>query len=356
MVAPIPPPYGGIGHWTLMMRQYASTQLDVDLHVVDTAPRWRAVDDMAVWKRVLGGGVQLVRDTFRLLCQMKWHPDVIHLTTSGQLATFRDLAIIRIAHAFSVPVVYHIHFGRIPELAGGSSREWKLIAKAMRASDVVVAIDASTEDAIRNHLPEVKVVYIPNCVDVNRLPSPLFAQSEEKTAVFLGWVIPTKGIEELVQAWAELQPVGWKLLIVGPGSKDYHRQLLEKYRSAGIEFAGEKSHDEAMDFMASCDLFVLPSYTEGFPNVILEAMALGKPIIATRVGAIPEMLPEGYGLLIEPQSVSELKSALQRLMSDTDLRNRLGSQSHDRVLSEYSLDAVFSRLLGLWKSLVPETD
>jgi glycosyltransferase involved in cell wall biosynthesis len=273
------------------------------------------------------------------------------LNTSGQLSIIRDLIIIRIAHGYRIPVTLHIHFGRIPEIAVARTTEWKLISKAICKADTVIAIDASTEEAIRNHLPNAKVTRVPNCVNTNTLPESCANSSGQRTLMFLGSIIPTKGIEELVQVWVQLNHLNWKLIIVGPGSQEYQDRLIAKYKPEDLEFSGKKGHDEALKMMAACDLFVLPSYTEGFPNVIAESMALGKPIVATRVGAIPEMLPEGYGELIEPGNVGELKSALQRLMLDADLRDRFGRKVRERALGEYSLDAVFERYMDIWKHL-----
>jgi glycosyltransferase involved in cell wall biosynthesis len=307
---------------------------------------------MVIWKRVVFGGLQLIRDIYRVIIgKVRFRPDLIHLNTAGQLAVVRDLTIMLISHWYGIPVVYHIHFGRIPEIAAVCTLEWKLMSKAISKADVVIAIDASTEEAIRNHLPLAKVIRVPNCVNTKVLLETCAASSGQRTLMFLGMIEPTKGIEELIQAWTQLDHLDWKLIIVGPGGGKYKHQLIEKYQPTDMEFSGEMGHDEAMKIMAACDLFVLPSYTEGFPYVIVESMALGKPIIATRVGAIPEMLAEEHGYLIEPQNVRELKSALQCLMSDGMLRNRLGNRARERAINEYSLDAVFERYMSIWKSL-----
>jgi glycosyltransferase involved in cell wall biosynthesis len=168
--------------------------------------------------------------------------------------------------------------------------------------------------------------------------------------MFLGWVIPTKGVGELVEAWSRLNPKGWRLIVAGPVEEAYKAELLKTHRPEGVEFTGELGHEEAMKLMAGADLFVLPSYTEGFPNVILEAMALGRPIVATAVGAIPEMLSDGCGVLIKPRSAEELAEALSRVLSDPGLREGLGSRARTRALEEFSLGAVFARYRELWKS------
>jgi glycosyltransferase involved in cell wall biosynthesis len=349
LVAPIPPPYGGIAHWAQLLLRYAATRPDVQFDVVDIAPRWRAIHDLALWKRVVGGGAQLLRDVARFLWTLlRRRPDAVHLTTSGQLAILRDLAFGLVAAALRVPVVYHLRFGRVPEIARANTREWRLLRRAMARAARVIPIDLETEQAIRTHAPEVRVERVPNCVNPAELPSSPSQRPSRPTVMYLGWVIPTKGIAELVEAWARLAPTGWRLLAAGPGDEAYRRALLDRFQPAGIEFPGELGHDEAMREMAAADVFVLPSYTEGFPNVVLEAMTLGKAIVATEVGAIPEMLAGGAGLTVPPRSVDALTTALGRVLSDGVLRQELGGRASERALSEYAIDVVFERYKRIW--------
>lgn len=351
LVAPVPPPYGGIAHWTSMVTRYAAaSRPDLRLEVVDTAPRWRAIDDLAVWKRVFGGGVQLLRDVARFLFVLAGkRPHAVHLTTSGQLAVVRDISIMLLARAFGTPVVYHLRFGRIAQIAGEDTREWRLIKVALRLATVVVPIDTETERAIRARVPSAYVERIPNCVDVSELPLPESQRPATKTALFLGWVIPTKGVHELIEAWARLKPRGWRLVVAGPGSPEYPRKLIARLDAENVELVGELSHSEAMRAMASADVFVFPSHTEGFPNVILEAMALGRAIIATRVGAIPEMLAGDCGVTVASGNIEELTAALRRLTADERIRAELGARAHARATAEFGIGAVFERYVRLWR-------
>ncbi|MDT8421232.1 MAG: glycosyltransferase family 4 protein [Desulfuromonadales bacterium] len=350
MVAPLPPPYGGISHWSAMMKKYAASQTNIQLEFVDIAPRWRAIHDLSHWKRIIGGLLQTLRDSWRLLVRLiQDRPQIIHLTTSGQLAVFRDLLLMIIAKTFLVPVIYHIRFGRVPDIAERSTREWFLMKLAMRMAHTVIAIDGLTRKAINKYLPLVKIEQIPNCVNFSALPQNNDQSSDISKVVFIGWVIPTKGVEELLAAWSQMHMPGWQLDIVGPGDQNYQKALLEKYQPQNISFHGELSHGAAMNLLSTADCFVLPSYTEGFPNVVLEAMALGKPIVATNVGAIPEMLEGQCGIVVKPQSVKELKIALQTVLENEVLRKSIGVSALSKAHSEYSLEVVFKKYLNVWQ-------
>lgn len=351
-VASVPPPFGGIGRWSMQVLGYLGVATDIRHHVVNISPRWgRKVYDYARWKRITGGGLQLMIDLVLLLKAILYHRcTIVHLTTSGRLAVFRDIYMITMANIFSVPVVYHIHFGRIPELALAQTLEWRLLAFAMKRADVVVVIDAASEAAMKRHLPCVRVEYIPNCINIAELPSVSVNGGKPATAVFLGWVVPEKGIEELIEAWARMQARDWNLRIIGPGDVQYQQELVRKYAPSGVAFLGELSHEQAMEELAHADMFVLPSYTEGFPNVILEAMSMGKPVIATDVGAIPEMLSGDCGILVPAKNAGALRKELERITADPGMAREMGKRAKNRVLAQYSIEVVFKRYLSVWQN------
>jgi glycosyltransferase involved in cell wall biosynthesis len=353
LISPIPPPYGGIAHWTAMIHHFVQRHTTVELLQVDTAPRWRNIYDHAAYKRILGGGLQFVRDHIALLVALRKKPNVIHLTTSGSFAVLRDFAICLTARLWRKPVVYHIRFGRIPEIAATNTFEWRVLARTMQMVTIVIAITPDTAEAIEHYLPDICVEYIPNPIDLSELPKPQEnAHNEPRTALFLGWILPTKGVEELLQAWAQLCPIGWELLCLGPGEAEYIQSLINRYNPSNCKFLGELAHDDAMQLLAKSDLFVLPSHTEGFPNVVLEAMALGKPIVATTVGAIPEILSDDCGILIKPKDVNELTEALSKMMRDETLRHGFGEKANKKVRQEYSIDVVFARYMHIWERIV----
>lgn len=352
LVAPVPPPYGGVARWTTLVQSFGSATANVEFVQVDISPSWRSIFDNGVARRLLGGAVQLVRDYLQFIVTIRQKPDLIHLTTSGSLAVFRDLVIGLTARLWRIPLAYHLHFGRVPEAASTNTLEWRILAWVMRLSAVVMAITPQTVETIKRCRPDVYVEYTPNPIDFSVLPAPVLDCNRERhIAIFLGWTLPTKGVAELVQAWTELHPPDWDLWLVGPGDASYQQDLVRRYEPNNLTFIGELKHDEAMQALAMCDIFVLPSYTEGFPNVILEAMALSKPIVATTVGAIPDMLPDNCGLLVKPRDVIGLRRALSQLIQDPTLRRELGVNAYEKVCREYSIDTVFAQYMRIWQSL-----
>jgi len=143
--------------------------------------------------------------------------------------------------------------------------------------------------------------------------------------VFIGRLTKQKGVRTLIEAMRDCPQE--RLAIVGDGPE---RQSLEEaaHGCPNISFAGIVEHDKVTHFIASAKMLVLPSHNEGQPNVIMEAMALGVPVIATRVGAIPDMISHGHsGWLIEPGDAKGLAAAINLLGRDEKFREQLAANA-----------------------------
>jgi glycosyltransferase involved in cell wall biosynthesis len=194
-------------------------------------------------------------------------------------------------------------------------------------------------------------VYIPNPVDASEFPP--IARQDKKEVVFVGWIIKTKGVEELIEAWKSVKRAfpEYSLRMVGPYQekyKDYIQTLIGSDHS--IILQGGVPHSEALEYINQCAVFLLPSYTEGFPNVILEAMMLKKAIIATNVGAIPEMLGDGSGVLIQPRSSEQIKIALIEMLGSEDQAARCAENAFQRVNNLYRIETVFHQYDSVWNN------
>lgn len=327
---------------------------DVIVSHVDTALRGRRVDEVRLSRRIVVGVRQLGGQLWEVTRALKSRPDVLHLTTSGHLGLVRDVCVLLACRLRRVPAVYHLHFGRVPELAARRSLEWWLLVRCTRLATAVVALDKSTQAAVSIVAVDTIVKRIPNPIDANAARDAVAFQGDksdhaDQYVLFLGWVVPAKGAEDLIVAWEEAGPLGWKLLIAGPVVPEYAARLRAMGERKCVTILGEVTHGEALALISKCAIFCLPSHSEGFPNVILEAMALGRPIVASRVGGIPEMLRGGCGELVEPRDIEGLGMSLRRLTDRHELRVRLGQRARARVDQEYGIDIVVQAYVDLWR-------
>ncbi len=164
----------------------------------------------------------------------------------------------------------------------------------------------------------------------------------------IGHFSPLKGFEELLWAIAEVIGEGFniKLAIVGEtiysNSEGYKKNLLSLLDSLGLKdriiFAGFR--EDIPELLASFDIFVLPSRSEGFGRVNLEAMAMRKPVISTKVGGIPEVVVDGVtGILVPPGNSKALFHAIMRLLNNPPLRESMGREGRRRVEENFTLQA-----------------
>ena len=196
-----------------------------------------------------------------------------------------------------------------------------------RAHRVIVPSRYLAKWVARWGVPEERIVVIYNALepleDIKPLPVPL---STPVKAVTVGRLIPLKRVDGILQAVAQVPGLG--LVIVGDGPERPRLEHLAE--SLGIMdrvyFAGRRNREETLGIIASCDLFVLNSTHEGLPHVILEAMALGLPVVATAVGGTPEVVNHGETGLCMPID-EPLTPALRQLVADEVLRERLGAQA-----------------------------
>lgn len=351
LVAPLPPPTGGIAMWTERVVAYSKQCSEAELKVVDSAPRGRSIHEKGIWPRSRAGVAALRTQLKELSAQAKsWSPDVVHLTTSGSLGLLRDVAILHVARKHRIPCVYHIRFGRVPELEALGNVEWKLLRWAVARADVTLVLDQTTERVLRSRVPAARIERLPNPVEV-AVPRGKRAAAD-RTVLFAGHVVQSKGVDELIGAWSSLGVADWCLIIAGSHDGSYPMVRIRELGCAEtVEVVGELERSRLVALMEESSILVLPSHSEGFPNVVLEAMSRGMAVIGTSVGAIPEMLAGDCGVVIKPNDQAALGLALRTLTNDPQLRHFLGRNARKKAGAQYSMGAVFSQYVALWRSL-----
>ena len=162
-----------------------------------------------------------------------------------------------------------------------------------------------------------------------------------------------KGMGFLIEAVKELllEHKNLKLVFVGDGDGRSESEKWAKTIKSNVRFAGYR--DDVYKFMSAADVLVLPSLAEGCPNVVLEACACGTPVVASRVGAVPELIEDGKtGFIVSPRSISEIKQALVQLMENPYLRQRMGGQARARMAKEFTWDASCKKLEVFYKQVI----
>ena len=208
--------------------------------------------------------------------------------------------------------------------------------------DVVVAVSEDIAEKLALvGVPQSKIKVVTNGVDRRFRPGDraearqeLALPAEGIIVLFVGLIVPVKGLEILVDALASVSGEKPLCLLVGEGPQKTELQRAAKERGLCEywRFVGQRATDEIPVWMVAADMLVLPSYSEGRPNVVLEAQACGLPVVATRVGGTPELVrDEINGLLVESGDAQALAEAIQRLSRDAVLRQALGQAGREQA-------------------------
>jgi glycosyltransferase involved in cell wall biosynthesis len=181
------------------------------------------------------------------------------------------------------------------------------------------------------------------------VPEPSHRHDGEPEILCVGRLVQRKGQSLLIEACAALRDRGLpvRLTLVGDGPTRADLGSLAEQLGVGdrVRFAGAVGHDDILPMFRSADIFCLPSFSEGVPVVLMEAMAHSVPVVATQIMGIPELVENGLsGLLVAPGRVDLLVDALARLIADPELRLRLGVGGRDKVLADFDVNASAERL------------
>lgn len=368
LLAPVPPPdHGGIINWTRLVKAEFAKHSGYKLRFVDSAARYREVTNHSSLLRLIFGSAQALRDCVRVLRQfLLFRPDVFHICTSGGPATIKDAILVTLARVFRIPTAVHYRMGRLPHILASDGIECRLTRYVLKRSAMVLVLGKRSEAIVRHSAPGQRVIDLPNMVDMGELGavrSEIVREvnaTQKRRITFIGHTVPKKGIKELVQACAALQPDQLELHLVGPCSAAFQSILLKETTRGGgrvtwLRFHGAVTHHEALRQLALSDLFVLPSYTEGAPNVILEAMGMGKPILATSVGAVPEMLAidteKPCGVCIAPHSTAALGKAVQDYLSHPSKWASWASNARLRAQEVFATPIGCDHLRDVWQAI-----
>ncbi len=285
------------------------------------------------------------------LCR-EFRPDVCH--THGARA---DVLDSRVAQRLGVPTVTTVH-----GFTGGDVKnrlyEW-LQVRAIRRCDAVTAVSATlAHELLAQGIRREQVWVIPNAWEprepVLDRRSARNALGVSDTKFHIGWVgrlTPEKGAEVLLKALSRLPEIPWTASVVGDGRC---RSALQR-RAASLGLSDRlRWHGTVPDaprLFAAFDVFVISSRTEGTPMALFEAAAAGVPVVATRVGGIPEVVSDEEALLVSPENPTALGNAIAQIWNDRPAAARRARAAH-RVIERFAVRPWLERYSCLYHSVV----
>lgn len=287
-------------------------------------------------------------------------PDLVHIHSSFGPSFYRKLPFIYMASWANIPIINHIHgadFSVFYEQA--SEKKKQLIKSTYEKCSKLIALSDEWKERLRRIVPEEKIVIIEN---YSVLHKDALAERENRetnnTVLFLGEIGHRKGcydIPEVVARVKEKIP-NVKFILAGAGSPEDEQAIkqlvMEKDIQENVEFPGWVRGEEKDKLLREADIFFLPSYNEGMPMSILDAMGYGLPIVSTNVGGIPKIVVSNRnGYVYQPADCERMADALYETLSNTAMRRKMGAESSLIIEKEYSIDIHIRKIEELYESI-----
>jgi len=290
--------------------------------------------------------------------------DVIHV---HEARSFQHIVVWRLTRRRGIPYIVQAH-GNLSEHFGGFSRgiyDGLFCKKILRDSSKVIAVNkVEARDYARFRVPEEKVEIIPNPVDMDEFSNlatrGVFREKynikpDSKVILFMGRIHPIKGVDILLHAFARIakdSKVDATLVVAGPD--DGHLKecinIAKMYKLSNVIFTGQLGDLERIHAYLDADVVVIPSRYEMFPMTALEAYACGKPVIATKVGGLKDLvLNNETGILVNAGSIEELSEALTHILCSNDFHS-VAAKARNFV-KQYSLEFIVNKLELLYCEL-----
>lgn len=333
---------GGIVSYISEQTERLADHLTVTVHDSGAPPAGSGI------RRLLYGLVMAVVALARFAARSP--PDIVHVHASHHFSFYRKGPYVFFAkHVWDVPVVVHVHGSGFDDFVDTDSRAVAAYQRAVfGACDEIVVLSESWKDIVAARTSRSKLRVIPNAVDPESYRAD--PTDERPHFVFISNLIARKGTEEFaaaVETLSERHPDRFRVSIAGDGPLSDRIEALAATHDE-VAYHGYVSERRKRELLAEGSVFVLPTYAEGLPIAMLEGMAGANAIVSTGVAAIPEVIDEDRGILVQPGEVRDLVGALEALLTDPDRRTRMAETNRRAVEADYSWQSAVDELLRMY--------
>ena len=336
---------------TVLTRDYPGTSAQETDHGIEVVRGLSGLALGPLW------GLTYMWSTYRWLRRTAARWDLIHAQQIGLHAS----PSLRVARALKRPCLLrcssHGIGGDLAELR--ARRFGRLLVEQLRlASRVVALTPAGAAEVMSHRIPPERVRIIPNGVDLRRFGPqewPAARDTDPLRLLFVGRLSREKGLDLLLQALKQAGAAGFELRVVGTGPEE--RALRAQVEALGLSktvlLAGPST--DVLSHYRWSELVVVPSRFEGMPNVVLEAMACGRPVLGTRVNGTADLVTEGRnGWLVEKENPGQLAAELQRLRLIRAALQAAGRVAHASVAASYSITHTASMYAREYEAMLAE--
>lgn len=317
-----------------------------ELYLIDTTAVSHPPEGLRI--KILKASRRMFKYFFTIISK---RPDAAILFASSGFSFFEKILLCSISRVFGVRSILAQRSGHFMDQVNNSRLKW-IYRLTLRIPNVIICQGSAwLEFYSRLGISNGKCEIMQNLID----PRPYAACRTEQpkgngvTFLFVGRLVKTKGIYELLNAvnLVRKRLPGAKLIIVGGGPE--HDNVINFIREnklgSMVNVLGWCTKEETINFYRQADVFVLPTHMEGFPNVLLEAMCAGLPVITTRVGGIPDSICGGlHGILIDPHDTEALAEAMFETAENYEFRKKCSQSVVELIMDNHDVNVYWQKL------------
>jgi len=290
---------------------------------------------------------------FRKLMNEGWKPDIIHAHVFSA-----GVPAVILGKIFKIPVVITEHWSGFPRHLLGKTDILKA-RFAMNRAKFILPVSKNLEEAIKSYGIKNVFKVVPNVVNTKIFyPSLKKDVNKIKKLLLVALLSSVKGIPYLLQTLAQLKQKRQDFVLDvvgdGPDREEYEKLAKELKLNDMVKFHGLKTKLEIAEFMRNSNFFILPSLWENLPCVLIEAMASGLPIIASKVGGIPEILNEDIGILVKPKDIDELIKVVDYMLDN--YQNYSSDKISQYAKNKFSYETVGGKIDKIYKEVIYENN
>ena len=277
--------------------------------------------------------------------------DVVHIHMASRRSTFRKAKYAHIAKKKGKKVILHIHGGEYKIFYNECNEKQKeYIKETFNLADKIIVLSESWKQYFKSLVNEEKIVVISNAI---KIPNDFEKDFNRNELLFLGRIYEQKGIYDLLEAFSKLKNEfsDIRLSICGDGELDkINKFIVENNLTSNIKCYGWVSGKEKEKLLTKSSIFLLPSYNEGMPMSILEAMAYKNIVITTNVGGIPEIIKNNEnGIMIAPGNKEQLYIKIKDIIKDKNKKEEISENARRLIENKFDINKVIKKLIDIYR-------
>ena len=342
LLSPLPPPSGGIARWTERYTAWCKSRAEVT--VVNTAVSGQRIQQAGASKCLLDEvcrAIRILSDTCKAIHKDLF--DVMHLNTScSHAGIFRDLLCARQAYKAGISIVVQCHCN-IEDQLGNDCLAQKAFKEILDKSAYVLTLNQPSFAYVKQ-ISKTPVGICPNFLLREQMAEQHDIHDKLRTVVYVGDVCTLKGSKEILETAAMMPEVHFRLV----GS--VAQEIADMVYPTNVTLVGRLEQEDVQKELDAADVFVFPSYSEGFSQALLEAMARGLPIVASNVGANREMIKDEGGVILDSISADAIVRALYKIEKQ-QIRADMSAWNIKKVKMEYDYDVTMYNIMNLYEKV-----